>query len=67
MSYEYWNDIEIEKTKPYWIKDASDTKLLNFIQKDTNLQKCFQDSLDFAKHFNGGVKGHVLDVGAGVA
>lgn len=67
MSYEYWNDVKNEKTKPYWIEDESDMKLLNFIQKETNLQKCFQDALDFANHFGDGVKGHVLDVGAGVA
>ena len=45
MGYDYWNDIEYEKTKPYWIEDESDMKLLNFIQKETNLQRCFQDAL----------------------
>ncbi|MCK5608099.1 class I SAM-dependent methyltransferase [Candidatus Pacearchaeota archaeon] len=67
LGCEYWNDIEIEKTKPYWIEDESDMKLLNFIQKETNLHRCFQDALDFTNHFYEGVKGHVLDVGAGVA
>lgn len=67
MKDKYWNDIENEKTKPCWIEDQLDMKLLNFIQKETNLQRCFQDALDFANHFGGGVKGHVLDVGAGVA
>jgi len=67
MNYDYWNDIEKEKTKVYWIEDESDLKLLKFLQKETNLQRCFHDAVNFAKQFNGGVRGHVLDVGAGVA
>ncbi len=66
MSYEYWSNIEIEKTKPYWIEDVSDLKLLHFLQNETNLKRCFQDAIEFAKQFDG-IKGHVLDVGAGVA
>lgn len=67
MSREYWNDIELEKTKAYWVEDVSDLKLLHFLQNETNLQKCFQDAVGFANQFNGGVCGHVLDIGAGVA
>jgi len=66
MSFEYWNNIEIEKTKPYWVEDESDLKFLHFIQEETNLLRCFQEAVMYAEQF-GGVRGHVLDVGAGVA
>lgn len=67
MSFDYWNDIEIEKTKPYWIEDKSDLKLIHFIQKETNLQRCFQDAVEFSKQLRGGHLGQILDVGTGVA
>jgi SAM-dependent methyltransferase len=67
MNYDYWNNIEIEKTKAYWIEDKSDLKLIHFIQKETNLQRCFQDAVEFSKQLRGGHLGQILDVGAGVA
>lgn len=67
MSFKYWNDMDIEKAKPYWIEDVSDMKLLNFLQYETNLQKCLLDGIKFAEQFKEGVKGNVLDIGAGVA
>lgn len=67
MSYNYWNNIEIEKTKAYWIEDESDLKLVYFIQSETNLQRCFQDAVAFSMQFDGGGCGRILDVGAGVA
>lgn len=67
MSREYWNDIEIEKTKAFWVEDVFDLKLLHFLQNETNLQKCFQDGVGFAGQFDGGICGHILDIGAGVA
>lgn len=67
MGIKYWNDIELEKTKPYWIEDDSDPKLLNFLKVDTNLLRCFEDSISYCNEFLGGVKGNVLDVGSGVA
>lgn len=67
MGINYWNDIELEKTKPYWIEDDSDPKLLNFLKTDTNLLRCFEDSILFCNEFLGSVKGNVLDVGSGVA
>lgn len=66
MSVDYWNNTEIEKTKPYWVEDESDLKLLHFLQEETNLKKCFQEAVMYAEQF-GGVRGHVLDIGAGVA
>lgn len=67
MNYDYWNNIEIEKTKAYWIEDKSDLKLVHFIQSETNLQRCFQDAVAFSTQWRGEVRGHILDVGAGVA
>ncbi len=64
MSVDYWNNIEIEKTKPYWVEDESDLKLLHFLQEETNLKKCFQEAVMYAEQFGGG---HVLEIGAGVA
>ena len=54
MSYDYWNNIEIEKTKAYWIEDKTDLKLVHFIQSETNLQRCFQDAVAFSTQFEGG-------------
>lgn len=62
---DYWNDIETEKTKTYWIEDPSDMKLVRFLREETNLEKCFMDSIAFAGTL-GTIKGTVLDVGAGV-
>jgi SAM-dependent methyltransferase len=62
---DYWNNLEIERKKPYYIVDKKDQRLLNYLQKETNLQKCFSDALTFA-NFLGGIKGNVLDVGASV-
>lgn len=65
-SQAYWNDIEIEKTKPYWVEDPSDTKLLRFLREETNLERCLRDALGFAAGLRP-LSGRVLDVGAGVA
>ncbi len=66
MYNDYWNNIEIEKTKPYWIEDKSDLNAIHFIQTETNLQRCFQDAIKFAMKFSE-VSGRILEVGAGVA
>ena len=62
----YWNDVEIEKKKSFWIEDPSDMKIINFLTKETNLQRCFLDALQFADNIGGAVRGDVLDIGAGV-
>ena len=64
--YKYWNDIEEEKKKPYYIDDKSDYKIVNFITNETNLKRCFEDALKFAASI-GEIKGHIIDIGAGVA
>ncbi|WP_319508434.1 class I SAM-dependent methyltransferase [uncultured Methanolobus sp.] len=63
---EYWNDIESEKQKAYWIEDESDLKMLKFIREQTNLERCFADSLHFAKDISDGIYGNIIDIGAGV-
>lgn len=62
----YWNDERLERKKPYWIKDVHDRRLLDHLQRDTNLQRCFEDSLAYADEHFRAVHGTVLDVGAGV-
>jgi len=63
--FNYWNDIEIEKTKPFWIEDPSDMKIIRYLKEETNLERCFHDAIDYADNL-GKFKGSVLDVGAGV-
>ena len=63
--FEYWNDIEIEKAKPYWIEESSDTRLVRFLREETNLERTFLDAISFSQSL-GSLKGNVLDVGAGV-
>lgn len=62
----YWNDISVEKQKVFWIEDEKDPKLQQFLREETNLERCFLDSLSFAGKLRE-VRGRVLDVGAGVA
>lgn len=63
----YWNDLENEKGKAYWIEEESDLKLMKFIQEQTNLERCFIDSLNFANKNSKEIHGNVIDIGAGVA
>lgn len=66
-SRSYWNNVEFEKAKKFWIDDPSDTKLLNYLRYETNLEKCFVDSISFAERMNMPLKGRILDIGVGVA
>jgi ubiquinone/menaquinone biosynthesis C-methylase UbiE len=63
----YWNDFEIEKNKPYWIESPKDQKLQDFLKQRTNLYRCFKDAITYVEKYLGGIRGKVLDVGAGVA
>lgn len=63
----YWNDLDIERKKPYWIENPDDNKLQIFLKEKTNLFRCFNDAIVFVEEHLGGVRGHVLDIGAGVA
>jgi SAM-dependent methyltransferase len=63
---EYWNDEKTERKKPYWIEDVNDRRLITFLRQETNLERCFRDALAFIDRQLGGVRGTVLDLGAGV-
>jgi ubiquinone/menaquinone biosynthesis C-methylase UbiE len=63
----YWNDIEQEKSKPYFLEDENDLKLIKFLQQETNLQKCFEASLEVGIKGLGFVKSRILEIGVGVA
>ncbi len=65
-AHQYWNDIVIEKQKAFWVEDENDPKLFNFLRRDTNLERCFLDSINYVNKWNG-LRGRILDVGAGVA
>lgn len=62
----YWNDETIERTKAWWIEDVHDSRLLRYLREETNLERCFRDGLAYLEHRLGGVRGTVLDLGAGV-
>jgi len=62
----YWNDLEIEKRKPYYITTKHDQKLLRWLREETKLERCLRDALAYSHAHFGGISGQVLDVGAGV-
>jgi SAM-dependent methyltransferase len=66
MCADYWNDEEIEKSKSYWIENIDDPRLLNHLRTETNLERCFRDALSFVESRLGGIRGTVLELGAGV-
>ena len=63
---EYWNDEAIERTKAWWLEDVNDPRVLKYLRDETNLERCFRDGLAYLEHGLGGVRGTVLDLGAGV-
>ncbi|MFH0754651.1 MAG: class I SAM-dependent methyltransferase [Candidatus Omnitrophota bacterium] len=67
QSREYWNDVSVEMKKAFWIERADDRKVERFLKEETNLERCFNDALWFARDLGRGVQGKILDVGAGVA
>lgn len=64
--YKYWNDLEIERKKPYYISSKHDQALSRWLNEKTNLERCLRDALSYSQIHFGGVRGQVLDVGAGV-
>ncbi|MEW6115180.1 MAG: class I SAM-dependent methyltransferase [Thermodesulfobacteriota bacterium] len=66
MCADYWNDEEIERSKSFWIEDVDDPRLLNHLRTETNLERCFRDALAFVESHLGGIRGTVLELGAGV-
>lgn len=61
----YWNDIEVEKEKAWWIKTAQDKKLMEYLKQETNLERAFLDLVKFSDTRGYCLKGVVLDLGAG--
>jgi SAM-dependent methyltransferase len=66
LNKQYWNDLEQERKKATFIENEEDPKLINFLQKESNLQICFEDALQCASGL-GCVGGRILEIGAGVA
>lgn len=61
----YWNDIEVEKEKEWWIETARDNKLMKYLKQDTNLERAFPDLVKFSETSGYDLKGVVLDLAAG--
>ena len=60
----YWNDIEKEKKKEWWIKDKNDEKLLNYLHSSGLLEEYKMAQMKLEK--KGLLSGRILDVAAGV-
>lgn len=61
----YWNDMEIEQEKEWWVETVQDKKLKKYLKQDTNLERAFLDLVRFSEASGYGLKGVVLDLGAG--
>ena len=64
-TYNYWNDIEEEKKKDWWVQSKEDIKKLNDYIVKSGLKEEFDISVEKLNDFNL-LKGKVLDVAAGV-
>lgn len=58
-SSDYWNDVENEKSKEWWIENEKDDKVLKYLEK-SGLKKEFESTINSVE-----LKGKVLDVAAG--
>ena len=56
---DYWNNIEEDKKKVWWIKDPNDGKLINYLTK-SGLKQEFEIALENSK-----IQGKILDLAAG--
>lgn len=61
----YWNDIEEEKSKPWWIEDGDYQKCLDYLEK-SGLKKEFDTALSLTK-INTISESVVVDLAAGIA
>ena len=59
FSSDYWNNIENEKKKEWWIEDSNDKKVVNFLQKSGLLE----EFTIATKNMN--LNGKILDLAAG--
>lgn len=62
----YWNSVEAERGKAFNITSKDDLKLLRWLREQTCLERCFRDAMSYSNNHFGGIRGQVLDVGAGV-
>lgn len=60
----YWNDTAAERDKAFWIEDETDPKLLDYLRKETCLERGVLDGLAFVER-HGGLDGDALEIGAG--
>jgi len=58
-SSDYWNDIENEKSKEWWIDNSSDKKVINFLKSEGLLEE-FELAISESN-----IKGKIIDVAAG--
>lgn len=64
-SAEYWNNLEIEKTKPWWIADGDYQKCLTYL-KESGLESEFYDAIEISKIKESTHKVKVVDLAAGI-
>lgn len=62
----YWNDMEVEKRKAFFVTGPEDMRLLSYLREQTGLERCFLDAVSFVEERLGGMGRSVLDVAAGV-
>lgn len=62
--FDYWNNVEMEKTKPYWVEEERGESLHDYLRRQTNLERGFEDALAFAAKL-GPLGGACLEIGAG--
>jgi len=62
----YWDSLEIEKNKPFYVTSKEDQRVLRWLREETNLERCLRDAVSYSQIHFGGVRGRVLDIGAGV-
>jgi len=64
-SYSYWNNIDEEKKKSWWVESPSEINKLKNYLIISGLQEEFEISIKYLKEYNL-LKGKVLDVASGV-
>lgn len=62
--FAYWNNVELEKTKPYWVEEEHAEPLRGYLRLETNLERGFNDALAFAGRLRP-FGGDVIEIGAG--
>lgn len=63
---DYWNDVEVEKGKAFYVSGPEDLRLLRYLREETYLERCFMDAVRYSEEALGGIGPDVLDVASGV-